>query len=376
LTSKEKTINLENIPIESKSTRGRKAGAIPFPRNSLTDAIRVAKSIWNDNAGRPFPLGDIATKLNYSPTSGNFRDLIRSAERYGLTEGTWVQDTTKPIALSALGMSIVAPKVDEDPNAYIRKALETPEVFKEFLNSINGRVIPPEDSCKNSLIRDHHILKEDANVCYAVLMKNIQELNLSQPNTQGTPYLRLDKLSATLPTLPITEESEKIEGNMEQIVESEESEKPTSKETIQTKSIPRVFISHSKNKKILDQLKEMLKFGEFEYRIAEEKETTAIPISEKVFGLMRECNCAIINISADDEMKQADESYRINENVLIEIGGAFIHYDKRVILLVDKRLTLPSNLQGLYRCEYEGDELSWTVAMKLQKALAEFKEKI
>ena len=120
----------------------------------------------------------------------------------------------------------------------------------------------------------------------------------------------------------------------------------------------------------------MLAFGGFEFRIAEEKETTAIPISDKVFGLMRECNCAIINMSADDEMKQPDDSYRINENVLVEIGGAFIHYDKRVILLVDKRLRLPSNLQDLYRCEYEGDELSWTVAMKLQKALAEFKEKI
>jgi len=376
MTVKEKSINsVENIPVESKSTRGRKAGAIPFPRNSLTDALRVTKSIWNDNAGRPFPLGDIASKLNYSPTSSSFRDLIRSAERYGITEGTWVQDTTKPIALSSVGMSIVAPKVGEDPNAYIRQALETPDVFKEFLNSINGRVIPPEDVCKSTLIRDSHILKEDADACYAVLNKNIQELKLSQPNTQGTPYLRLDKLSATLLTSPVTEEG-KTEGVTEQIGVIEEPEKITPKESTQTKTIPRVFISHSKNKKILEQLKEMLKFGEFEFRIAEEKETTAIPISEKVFGLMRECNCAIINISADDEMKQADDSYRINENVLIEIGGAFIHYDKRVILLVDKRLTLPSNLHGLYRCEYEGDELSWTVAMKLQKTLAEFKEKI
>ena len=72
-------------------------------------------------------------------------------------------------------------------------------------------------------------------------------------------------------------------------------------------------------------------------------------------------------------MKQEDGNYRINENVLIEIGSAFVHYDKRVILLVDKRIILPSNLQGLYRCEYEGDELSFTVAMKLQKALTEFK---
>lgn len=89
---------------------------------------------------------------------------------------------------------------------------------------------------------------------------------------------------------------------------------------------------------------------------------------------MRECNCAIINVSADEEMKQEDDSYRINENVLIEIGAGFVHYNKRVILLVDKRIDLPSNLQGLYKCEYEGDELSFLVAMKLQKTLTEFKK--
>jgi predicted nucleotide-binding protein len=31
-------------------------------------------------------------------------------------------------------------------------------------------------------------------------------------------------------------------------------------------------------------------------------------------------------------------------------------YNQRVILLADKGVTLPSNLQGIYRCEYEGDE--------------------
>lgn len=377
MTPKEQSVNsVQNVPINTKNTQGRKAGAILFPRNSLTDALRVAKSIWNDNAGRPFPIGDLASQLNYSPTSGNFRDLIRSASRYGIIEGSWVQDTTKTIGLSSLGLSIVAPKVGEDPNSYILKALQTPEVFRDFLNSINGRVIPPTDVCKSTLIREHHIIKSDVDACYAVLMKNIQEFNLTLDNTQGKQYLRLDKLSTNIPASHEPNETTDLEtpinnDSLQTFSQSEEipQERPT-------KSIPRVFITHSKNKKILDQLKDMLKFGEFEFRIAEEKETTAIPIPDKVFGLMRECNCAIINISADDEMKQQDDSYRINENVLIEIGGAFIHYDKRVILLVDKRLTLPSNLQGLYRCEYEGDELSWTVAMKLQKALAGFKEKI
>ena len=118
----------------------------------------------------------------------------------------------------------------------------------------------------------------------------------------------------------------------------------------------------------------MLSFGNFKYEIAEERETTAIPLPDKVFGLMLKCNCAIINISADEEKRQG-ETYGMNENVLIEIGGAFLHYEKRVILVIDKKLKdlLPSILQGLTAIFYEGDELSWNDGMRLQKALTEFR---
>ena len=103
-------------------------------------------------------------------------------------------------------------------------------------------------------------------------------------------------------------------------------------------------------------------------------DTSAIPIPEKIFGLMKECNCAIINISADEQEKLPDESFKINENVLIEIGASFLNYDKKVILLVDKRIKLPSNLQGLYRCEYEGEELPFSLFGKLSKALKGFRK--
>ncbi len=48
---------------------------------------------------------------------------------------------------------------------------------------------------------------------------------------------------------------------------------------------------------------------------------------------------------------------------------------KKVILLWDKRLAVPSNLQGLYRSEFEGDELSWKAGMKLMKAIKDFRDK-
>jgi hypothetical protein len=138
---------------------------------------------------------------------------------------------------------------------------------------------------------------------------------------------------------------------------------------------PRIFISHSKNMEIVDQIKTMLELNDINYEIAEEEETAAIPIPEKVFSAMRKCNAAAICITADENEKREDGTYGINQNVLIEIGSAFVLYDKKVVLVWDKRIPVPSNLQGLYRCEFAGDELSWNAGMKLMKALSQFKAK-
>jgi predicted nucleotide-binding protein len=48
---------------------------------------------------------------------------------------------------------------------------------------------------------------------------------------------------------------------------------------------------------------------------------------------------------------------------------AFVLYDQGVILMWDRRLKVPSNLQGLYRLDFEGDELSFATGTKLARAV-------
>jgi len=136
----------------------------------------------------------------------------------------------------------------------------------------------------------------------------------------------------------------------------------------------KIFISHGKNMEIVEQIKAVIELANLDYEIAVENETAAIPIPEKVFGAMRRCNSAVICVSADENEKKDDGSYGINQNVLIEIGSAFVLYDKKVILVWDKRISVPSNLQGLYRCEFSGDELGWGTGIKLMKALSSFRK--
>ncbi|MBT3402036.1 MAG: hypothetical protein HN420_18850, partial [Rhodospirillaceae bacterium] len=136
---------------------------------------------------------------------------------------------------------------------------------------------------------------------------------------------------------------------------------------------PKVFISHSANMDIVDQLKTMLDLAETDYEVAVEEESAAIPVPDKVMEAMRRCTAAVICVTADEANKRDDDSYDVNPNVLIEIGSAFVLYERRVVLVWDRRVVVPSNLQGLYRCQFEGDELAWSSGMKLMAAVAKFK---
>src|SRR5690606_25218551 len=114
----------------------------------------------------------------------------------------------------------------------------------------------------------------------------------------------------------------------------------------------RVFITHGKNKKILQQVKEIVSFGKFEPVVAQERETPAKPVPEKVMDDMRTCQAAVIHVGSEGMLydKDGKEVPQINGNVLIEIGAAMALYGRNFILLVEDGVSLPSNLQGLYEC--------------------------
>ena len=135
----------------------------------------------------------------------------------------------------------------------------------------------------------------------------------------------------------------------------------------------RVFITHGRNLELVDQVEAVLQVAEIDSEVAIKEESTAIPVPEKVFGAMRRCNAGIIIVSKEQAQSETS-AVQINANVLIEIGAAFVLYDRRVVLLWEKGLPVPSNLQGLYRCEFEGRELGWAAGMKLLKAIKEFRK--
>ena len=63
-----------------------------FPKHSFDRALRIAELIENENAGKPMPPADVAIGLGVSPGSSDFRILLSSSYKYGLTLGSYKQD--------------------------------------------------------------------------------------------------------------------------------------------------------------------------------------------------------------------------------------------------------------------------------------------
>ncbi|MGD6852161.1 MAG: hypothetical protein ACQCN6_08905 [Candidatus Bathyarchaeia archaeon] len=135
---------------------------------------------------------------------------------------------------------------------------------------------------------------------------------------------------------------------------------------------PRVFISNS-NTKVADQVRKMLDFLNYNYVMGDKEETT-VPIPENKFGLMQNCDCAIINIAAAEQERRYSGLYVLNSTVSSEINAAYLKYNTQVVLLVERKVDLPVNLKGVNRIDYDSDDLSFNAAMNLKTMLEGFRK--
>ena len=343
-------------PVESK--RGRKVGAIYFPRHSLKEVLPIAEAIWTQNAGNPFDILDVAKSIGQSPTSGRFITRLASSYRYGLSEGS---PSTKVISLTPLGSSIVAPTAETDVNAQLRKALLNSPIFQRVYTWMDRKPIPRVDVFRNTLVKPPDlggfgIPKEDAEEFVRVFMKNIDDYGLAD-DVQGTKYLRLEKLSPQVTaTIDVLEETETT-------VESGYKEVPTILGPILTKAthvLPKqIFVAHGKNRKPVEQLEKILTRFKVPHKIAIEEPHSGRPVSGKVADLMKECTSGIFIFTADEETTDAkgQKVWRPSDNVVYELGAASLLYGEKIVIFKEEGVDFAPDFADLGYISFEKDKL-------------------
>ncbi len=339
-----------------------------FPRESLSKALRIAQGLWDNFAGKSAAPHDIAMALEVSPTSSSWRVLCGTSIAYGLTEGGY---NALQISLTPLGRRIVAPTVDGDDVAARITAVQKPRIMGEFFKRYDRAKFPADPIAQNVLV-SLGIPKERAANALTVLRENGRQAGIIRDTKTG-PFVALE-VSGALRSAPSDSSPALFPIEDEEATSEESTPPPTAPASASPTKNNRVFITHGKNRQVVDQLKELLVFGKYDPVISVERETRSIPVPEKVLQDMRSCSAAVINVSSEGELLDAtgNKHIHINDNVLIEIGAAMALYEKNFVLLVQKGVELPSNLQGLYRCEYDGDRLDYEATMKLLKTFSQF----
>jgi Predicted nucleotide-binding protein containing TIR-like domain len=133
---------------------------------------------------------------------------------------------------------------------------------------------------------------------------------------------------------------------------------------------PRVFITCRAGGKILEQVRELVVFGQIEPIVFRRNEIATAPLLSSLMEQMRGCDTAIVQVDANVLPREAEP--RIQPDVLIEIGAAMALYGRNFVLLVEDSVALPLNLQGLCECRYRGDELNMAAMMELLRAFSGF----
>jgi predicted nucleotide-binding protein len=336
---------------------------------SLQQSQRVPAALMNEFGGREGSPPDVAIAMQISPTSSQWQSITGSAVAYGITEGG---NNASVISLTPLGRRLVAPEAEGDDVVARRQAVLRPRIMKEFFEKYD-RAKFPGDVIGGNVLKGLGIPAERIEAALKILRENGLYSGIVRSSSTGL-FVNLDSPGVPAPAstqaVPAAELVKGLPIEAPRLAETPILNGPT----IDPKA-NKVFITHGKQKAIVSQIKELLTFGNFDPVVSVEREATAIPVPEKVFEDMRSCAAGVIHVGAEGKFLDASggEHTKINDNVLIEIGAAIALYGKKVILLVEKGVALPSNLQGLYRCEYEGDQLNYEATMKMLKTFSQFR---
>jgi hypothetical protein len=306
--------------------------------------------------------------------------LTGAAIAFGLVEGG---AQAASISVTELAKRILRPKEESEDVAARREAVLKPRVFGDFLRKYDGNAFPRKDIALNVLEefgvpRDkaEEVLERlDASARSVGFVEEIKEKNYV--SLQAIAGAATTKEGESVPKVEPArgEHSGERRGTTvpPPIVQPKGAALTAAIADDQRRR--RVFITHGKNRDLVEPVKKLLEFGELEPVVSVERQSVSKPVPEKVMDDMRGCGAAIIHVDAERKIIERDgtEHDILNPNVLIEIGAAMAFYGRRFILLVRDGVKLPSNLQGLYEVRYGGDTLDATATIKLLEAIKDIK---
>lgn len=175
--------NKENTP-QKQFCKNDKSQRQPwnFPQNTLEEAIKVIQQIDEKYAGKKTRAVDIVKLVGFNKvTDWRFKNLLRSANLYGLTTGTGEKALIEPTPLSA---DILSPQAPAQRQSALLKAFQSVELFQKVSKHYEGKKIPEDEYFGNTLTREYNIPKDRIQTFISVFTANLNYLKVFTSDKQ------------------------------------------------------------------------------------------------------------------------------------------------------------------------------------------------
>lgn len=343
-----------------------------FPKHSLESALVLAQKIQDELGGQPMKRLLLADALGISPGSTNFRDLLSSSNKYGLTEGN---EKSNQISLKPTG---AAATQQTQPTARIkalREAILAPSTFGRFYKDFANKKLPSADMLPKVLQAQYEVPKNLVAECAKLIAENGRFADIIR-DISGSPHILLDAEATALPRLG--DEEEQNAGDVNDTTNSEApptpqgSPKPATPSGSAASTGPRpIFVGHGKNKGPLQELERLLTTFQIAHKVVIREANLGRPIPVKVREAIQECGSAILIFTRDEKFFDEDdkEVWRPSENVVHELGATSYVYGDRIVIFKEKGVNFPTNFSSIGYIEFESGDLTARTADLLKELI-------
>lgn len=134
----------------------------------------------------------------------------------------------------------------------------------------------------------------------------------------------------------------------------------------------RVFISYNANSSMVDCLREALQLAGLQCDVVRRTTAQSYPVAPEALKGIRSCQIGLFLVTPEDCEPDQTGNLTLTEHLQIEIGAAYVHFERRLVLLWNRNVPVKLNLTGISRCEFEGDQLDWSTGIDVLRAIKLF----
>lgn len=325
----------------------------PYPVHTLEEALPIPSAIQSDNAGLPFDRILLAEALGTTKASSGFMMKLNSSAKYGLTLGGYSDEL---IELTPLGEAVVAPRDGGERLVATVEAALHPELFRKFYELLDGRRLPEESYALNIIERELGIQRELSAECLKIVTANglhvgvVREvagsLHVSISGAYPPGAAPADLNGGQPGALPA---SRAEEGYSEAAAEAERTDRPR---------LPaRVFIGHYGPDEVVRTISAAFDELGIPYERVRSVGDDSGPLTAQTAAAMRESASAVLVVSARERESVGDRWGKTLEQMLCQLGAAYILYGDRTVIVRERGLDLPAEFSALRTVEFDTDRL-------------------